>query len=181
MVHAYAKAARVHGARYYTHTPVTATKQRKDGGWDVRTPRGTIHAEMIVNAAGLWAREAGRMAGVHLPVQPMEHHYLITEDIPQMVERMKSGERLPTGIDYEANIYFRRERNGMLLGTYEPHATPWKISGTPMDFGHELLQPQPERIADYLELAFKRSPALAEAGIRTVVNGPFTSVTTATR
>lgn len=174
VVYAYAKAARVHGARYVTHTPVTATTQRKDGSWDVRTPRGTIHAEMIVNAAGLWARESGRMAGVHLPVQPMEHHYLITEDIPQVVERMKSGERLPAGIDYEANIYFRQERNGMLLGTYEPHATPWKVGGTPMDFGHELLQPQLERIADRLELAFERIPALAEAGIRTVVNGPFT-------
>ncbi|MBM4231211.1 MAG: FAD-dependent oxidoreductase [Gammaproteobacteria bacterium] len=174
VVYAYAKAARVHGARYFTHTPVTATLQRADGGWDVETPPGTIHAEIVVNATGLWAREAGRMAGLHLPVQPMEHHYLITEDIPQIVERMGAGERLPAGIDYEANIYFRQERNGMLLGTYEPHASPWKVAGTPMDFGHELLQPQLERIADRLELAFERIPALAEAGIRTVVNGPFT-------
>lgn len=174
VVYAYAKAARVHGAQYFTHTPVMATTQRADGGWDVQTPHGIIHAEMVVNAAGLWAREAGRMSGVHLPVQPMEHHYLITEDIPQVVERMQSGERLPAGIDYEANIYFRQERNGMLLGTYEPRSTPWKVAGTPMDFGHELLQPDLDRIADRLELAFGRIPALAEAGIRTVVNGPFT-------
>ncbi|MFM7067558.1 MAG: FAD-dependent oxidoreductase [Gammaproteobacteria bacterium] len=174
VVYAYAKAARVHGARYFTHTPVTATTQRSDGGWDVDTPRGLIHADIVVNAAGLWAREAGRMAGVHLPVQPMEHHYLITEDIPQVVERMQSGERLPAGIDYEANIYFRQERNGMLLGTYEPRSTPWKVAGTPPDFGHELLQPDLDRIADRLELAFGRIPALADAGIRTVVNGPFT-------
>ncbi len=174
VVYAYAKAARVHGARYFTHTPVTATTQRADGGWDVQTPRGTIHAEMVVNAAGLWAREAGRMAGLHLPVQPMEHHYLITEDIPAIVERMQSGERLPAGIDYEANISFRQERNGMLLGTYEPRSTPWKVAGTPQDFGHELLQPDLDRIADRLELAFGRIPALGEAGIKTVVNGPFT-------
>lgn len=174
VVYAYAKAARALGANYRTKSPVTATRQRKDGTWDVVTPQGTIHAEMIVNAAGLWAREAGRLAGLHLPVQPMEHHYLITEEIPQIAERMQSGERLPAGIDYEANIYFRQERNGMLLGTYEPRSTPWQVAGTPMDFGHELLQPDLDRIADRLDLAFGRIPALGAAGIKTVVNGPFT-------
>lgn len=174
VVYAYAKAARALGADYRTKTPVIATRQRLDGTWDVVTPQGTIHAEMIVNAAGLWAREAGRLAGLHLPVQPMEHHYLITEEIPQIAERMKSGERLPAGIDYEANIYFRQERNGMLLGTYEPRSTPWKVGGTPMDFGHELLQPDLDRIADRLDLAFGRIPALGAAGIKTIVNGPFT-------
>ena len=174
VVYAYAKAARVHGAKFYTHTPVVSTRQRSDGSWDVETPKGNINAEIVVNAAGLWAREAGKMAGVHLPVQPMEHHYLITQDIPQIAERMKSGERLPAGIDYEANIYFRQERNGMLLGTYEPKSTPWKVGGTPPEFGHELLQPDLDRIADRLELAFERIPALGEAGIKTVVNGPFT-------
>jgi len=104
----------------------------------------------------------------------MEHHYLITEDIPQIAERIKSGERLPAGIDYEANIYFRQERNGMLLGTYEPRSTPWKVGGTPMDFGHEMVNPDLDRIADRLELAFGRIPALATSGIKTVVNGLFT-------
>lgn len=172
--YAYAKSARVHGAQYLTHTPVIETRQRKDGSWNVVTAKGTITTEHVVNAAGLWAREAGRMAGVHVPVQPMEHHYLITEEIPEIAERMKSGERLPAGIDYEANIYFRQERTGMLLGTYEPKSTPWKVGGTPMDFGHELLQPDLDRIADRLELAFGRIPALGRAGIKTVVNGPFT-------
>jgi dimethylglycine dehydrogenase len=174
VVYAYAKAARVHGAKYYTHTPVVATRQRHDGSWDVHTPAGVINAEIVVNAAGLWAREAGHMAGVQLPVQPMEHHYLITEEIPEIADRMRSGERLPAGIDYEANIYFRQERNGMLLGTYEPQSTPWKVAGTPMDFGHELLQPDLDRIADRLALAFERIPALGRTGIKTVVNGPFT-------
>ena len=169
---AYAKAAKVHGAKFYTHTPVIETRQKKDGSWDVITAKGNINAEMVVNAAGLWAREAGHMAGVHLPVQPMEHHYLITESIPQIAER--KGERLPAGIDYEANIYFRQEREGMLLGTYEPHATPWKINGTPMDFGHELLPPDLDRIADRLELAFERIPALGQVGIKDMINGPFT-------
>ena len=82
--------------------------------------------------------------------------------------------RLPAGIDYEANIYFRQERQGMLLGTYEPRATPWKVSGTPRDFGHELLPPDLDRIADRLEMSFERIPAIGEAGIKDVINGPFT-------
>ncbi len=173
VTYAYAKAARVHGARFFTHTPVIETRQKKDGSWDVVTQKGTINAEIIVNAAGLWAREAGHMAGLHLPVQPMEHHYLITEDIPEIAAR-DFDVRLPAGIDYEANIYFRQEHNGLLLGTYEPRSTPWKVDGTPMDFGHELLPPDLDRVADRLELAFERIPALATAGIKTTVNGPFT-------
>jgi dimethylglycine dehydrogenase len=169
--YAFAKAARVHGAQYFTHTPATATTQRADGSWDVTTPRGVINAEHIVNCGGLWAREVGHMQGINIPVQPMEHHYLITEAIPEIVA---SETRLPCGIDYEANIYFRQERQGMLLGTYEPRGTPWKVAGTPWDFGHELLQPDLERIADRLELAFDRIPALGEAGIKDAINGPFT-------
>lgn len=175
VTYAYAKAARVLGATFHTHTPVIETRQRKDGSWDVVTEKGTINAEMVVNAAGLWAREVGHLAGIHLPVQPMEHHYLITEEIPAVTEWMKGGGvRLPTGIDYEANIYFRQERNGMLLGTYESRATPWKVGGTPMDFGHELLAPDLDRVADRLELAFGRIPSLGDAGIKNVINGPFT-------
>ncbi len=169
--YAFAKSARVHGAQYFTHTPVTATTQRIDGSWDVTTPKGMINAEHIVNCAGLWAREVGHMQGINLPVQPMEHHYLITDAIPEIVGR---SERLPAGIDYEANIYFRQERQGMLLGTYEPKGTPWKVNGTPWDFGHELLQPDLDRIADRLEMSFERIPAIGEVGIKDVINGPFT-------
>ncbi|MEM9277861.1 MAG: FAD-dependent oxidoreductase [Pseudomonadota bacterium] len=169
--YAFAKSARHHGAQYFTHTPVVETNQRNDGTWDVVTPKGTIHAEHIVNCGGLWAREVGHMHDLQLPVQPMEHHYLLTETIPDVVNHPG---RLPCGIDYEANIYFRQERDGMLLGTYEPKGTPWKVEGTPMDFGHELLNPDLERIADRLELGFERIPALGNAGIRTTINGPFT-------
>ena len=172
VTYAYAKSARVHGASYHTHTPVIETNQRPDGTWDVVTGKGTINAEMIVNAGGLWAREVGHLAGLHLPLQPMEHHYLITERIPEVAER--GEERLPAVIDYEGNIYFRQERDGMLLGTYEPHATPWAIDGTPQDFGHELLEPKLEHIEDRLAHGFERIPALARAGIKNIVNGPFT-------
>ena len=169
--YAFAKAAKVHGAQYFTYCGVTETKQRLNGSWDVTTPEGVINAEIIVNCGGLWAREVGHMQGINLPVQPMEHHYLITEAIPE-IAALK--ERLPCGIDYEANIYFRQERQGMLLGTYEPRGTPWKVDGTPWNFGHELLQPDLERIADRLELGFERIPALANVGIKDAINGPFT-------
>ena len=169
--YAFAKAARHYGGQYYTHTPVVETNQRADGTWDVVTARGTIHAEHVVNCGGLWAREVGRMAGLDLPVQPMEHHYLLTEKIDAVANH---HERLPCGIDYEANIYFRQERQGLLLGTYEPKSTPWMVGGTPMDFGHELLNPDLDRIADRLELAFDRVPSLSQAGIKDVINGPFT-------
>ncbi len=169
--YAFAKAARVHGAQYFTHTPVTATRQRANGSWDVTTPRGSINAEIIVNCGGLWAREVGHMQGVNLPVQPMEHHYLITDRIEAVANHPT---RLPAGIDYEANIYFRQEGQGMLLGTYEPTSTPWKVSGTPWDFGHELLPPDLDRIAERLEMSFERIPAVGQAGIKDMINGPFT-------
>ncbi|MEH6545798.1 MAG: FAD-dependent oxidoreductase, partial [Sneathiella sp.] len=169
--YAFAKSAKVHGAQYFTHTPATATRQRPDGSWDVTTPKGVINAEHIVNCGGLWAREVGHMQGINLPVQPMEHHYLITEDIDAVKNH---GTRLPAGIDYEANIYFRQERQGMLLGTYEPKGTPWKVDGTPWDFGHELLPPDIDRIADRLEMSFDHLPAIGQAGIKNFINGPFT-------
>ena len=173
VTYAFAKSAKVHGAKYYTHSPVIETNQHTNGSWDVVTPNGTINAEMIVNCGGLWAREVGHLSGIDLPVQPMEHHYLITEEIAEIKSR-DSENRLPAGIDYEGNIYFRQEQQGMLLGTYEPVATPWKISGTPDDFGHDLLPPDIDRISDRLNMSFERIPALAEAGIKDVINGPFT-------
>ena len=173
VTYAFAKAAKVHGAKYYNNTVVKDTKQKKDGTWDVITNKGNINAEVVINAGGLWAREVGQMAGINLPVQPMEHHYLITETIPE-IEAMGEGKRLPVGTDFEGNIYFRQEGKGMLLGTYEPKSTPWKVEGTPMDFGHELLEPKLDNIQDRLAVGFKRMPALEKAGIKNIVNGPFT-------
>lgn len=171
VTYAYAKAAKVYGGSYHTHTPVIETNQRTDGSWDVVTENGTINAEHIVNAGGLWAREVGHLSGLNLPVQPMEHHYLITDSIAE-IEAL--DHRLPAGIDYEGNMYFRQEGQGMLLGTYEAVATPWSVKGTPMSFGHELLEPNLDHIADRLAVGFERIPALEKAGIKNIINGPFT-------
>ncbi len=171
VTNAYAKAAQHYGAAVHRRMPVVETKPRADGGWDVATPEGTIHAEFVINAAGLWAREVGRLAGVVLPVQPMEHHYLITETIPEIEAH---GKEIAVTVDYEGNAYTRQEAKGLLLGTYEPNCVPWSVAGTPKDFGHELLPPDLNRVSERLEIAFERMPALARAGIKNVVNGPFT-------
>ena len=172
VTYAFAKAAKVYGGKYFTHTTVKDTKQKKDGTWNVFTDKGNISAEIVINAGGLWAREVGKLAGIDLPVQPMEHHYLITEAIPE-IEAM-GDQRLPIGTDFEGNIYFRQEAKGMLLGTYEPKSTPWKVEGTPLNFGHELLEPKLDNIQDRLAIGFERMPALEKAGIKNIVNGPFT-------
>ena len=173
VTYAFAKSAKVHGAKFYTNTVVKDTKQKKDGTWDVITNQGNINAEIVINAGGLWAREVGHLAGINLPVQPMEHHYLITDSIPE-IEALPEGKRLPVGTDFEGNIYFRQEGKGMLLGTYESKSTPWKVEGTPMDFGHELLEPKLDNIQDRLAIGFERMPALERAGIKNIINGPFT-------
>ena len=83
---AYAKAARDMGAKVHRFTPVVETKQTPDGEWDVITPAGTIHAQFLVNAAGLWAREVAAMAGIKLPLLPVEHHYMVTETISEIAD-----------------------------------------------------------------------------------------------
>jgi len=170
VTNAYAKAARTQGAEVYRFTRVIELAQRRDG-WDVVTDKGTIHTEHVVNAGGLWAREVGRMVGLELPVLAMEHQYIITEEIPEV---KASAKEMLHVIDFEGEIYMRQEGNGMLLGTYERAGVPWSEQDTPWDFTHELLPPDLERIAPSLEVAFRHYPLIERAGIRKVINGPFT-------
>src|ERR1700734_410706 len=170
--HAFAKAARLNGAEVYRHTRVLALTPTGRGSWEVSTDQGTIEAEHVVNAAGLWAREVGRMVGVELPLVPMEHHYLITEDLAELTNAAKE---LPVVVDLDGEMYMRQERRGVLLGVYETPATPWAVEGTPWDYGDsELLPPDLDRLTAALEKGFQRFPTLAAAGIRKLVNGPFT-------
>ncbi len=172
---AYASCARQAGAEIYQHTWVSDLRQRPDGTWDVITEGGEIHAEHIVNAGGLWAREVGRMIGLELPVLAMEHMYLITEDMAEVAEyNAATGRDLPMGMDFDGELYIRQEGGGMLLGTYEQACVPWSPRQTPWTFDQQLLTPDLDRIAPSLEVAFKHYPALASAGIKKVINGPFT-------
>jgi dimethylglycine dehydrogenase len=173
--HAYAKSARIGGAEIYQGTRVVEIIPRGDGSWNVVTDKGTIHAEHVVNCGGLWAREVGRMVGLELPVLAMEHMYLVTEEIPEVVAYNKErGHELPHIIDFKSEIYMRQERSGLVLGTYEQDCRPWQPQNTPWDFGRELLQPDLDRIEPNLTLGYKHFPVLAKAGVKKVINGPFT-------
>src|SRR2546430_3747481 len=152
-------------------TRVLSLGQRRDGTWDVVTDKGTVHAEHVVNCAGLWAREVGHMVGIELPVLAMEHHYLLTEDIPELAGRDRE---IVNTTDYAGEIYLRQERAGVLIGTYEPHGIVWSPVRTPDEFSMQLLPEDFERLAPYFEVGFRHFPALARVGIRKAVNGPFT-------
>jgi len=171
VTNAYAQSAIHHGAEIHRHNPVHDLTQRPDGAWDIHTENGTITAEVVINAAGLWARELGRMVGIELPLLPMEHQYVITEELAEIAD---FGAEMAVTIDYEGNLYTRQEGNSLLLGTYEDAGKPWAVDTTPLDFGMRLLTPDLDRFVDRLEVAQERMPVLAEAGIARVVNGPFT-------
>ena len=172
--HAYAKAARMGGAEIVLHTRVTALDQRADGTWDVTTDKGVIHAEHVVNAAGLWAREVAAMAGVYAPLHPMEHQYLVTEEIPQIAEIIDGGGEHPHVMDPAGESYLRQEGRGLCIGFYEQPCRPWAVDGTPWDFGHELLPDDFDKIGDSVEFAYRRFPVLERAGVKSVIHGPFT-------
>ncbi|MDH3451305.1 MAG: FAD-dependent oxidoreductase, partial [Gammaproteobacteria bacterium] len=117
------------------------------------------------------AREVGEMAGVYLPLQPMEHQYLVTDDIAEVYKR---GAELPHVMDPAGESYLRQEGRGLVIGFYEQACEPWAIDGTSWDFGHQLLTDDLQRIGDSLEFAYRRYPVLETAQIKRVINGPFT-------
>jgi dimethylglycine dehydrogenase len=173
--HAYAKAARVNGAEIYRHTKVEELVQTPDGTWDVTTDKGTIRAEHVVNAGGLWARECGRMVGLELPILAMEHMYLLTEDMPEVLEFNEDRQ----GTDRRASTSAARSTPARSAPACcsAPTSRPAALvaeGNTPWDFGHELLAPDLDRIAPSLEVGFEHFPALENAGIKQVINGPFT-------
>lgn len=168
---AYAAAARIQGADLVLHNRVTGLRTRADGRWELTTERGVVIADNVVNAGGLWAKQVGRMVGVDLPVTPMEHHYLVTEDIPEIAAlRSEMG----TVVDLDGFTYMRQERNGVLLGVYERQPKHWNMEGAPWDYGAELLPEDIDRISPELLKGFARYPCLARTGIKKWVNGAFT-------
>ncbi|MEM1040118.1 MAG: FAD-dependent oxidoreductase [Pseudomonadota bacterium] len=173
---AYAKSAKIGGATIELQCKVESLEwDHAKSVWNITTNKGTMTAEHVVNAGGLWARELGRMVGLELPVLAMEHHYLLTEAMPEVAAINEStGKEVIHAIDFSGEIYIRQERDGMLLGTYEQAATPWSPKDTPWDFGQELLNPDLDRISPSLEVGFQHFPAFENAGIRRIVNGPFT-------
>lgn len=187
VTHAYAICARNNGAEIYRNSwarsitrPEGSDRFRVEvydttgtaGGDGEMT--GTIDCDHVVNAGGLWAREVGRMVGLELPLLAMEHMYLLTEDIPLLADYNAEHGELLHCIDFGGEIYMRQEGGGLLLGTYERNGKPWSPRQTDWAFGMKLLDPDLDRIAESLDVGFKHFPVFAEAGIKQVVNGPFT-------
>ncbi len=169
VANAYAAGARMRGVKIYRQCPVTATTAQP-GGWLVETPQGSIFAEYVVNCAGLWGREVGRMAGLNLPLMPLEHQYFVTENIPE-IEAL--DHEIPLIHDNDGEYYMRQEGKGLLVGAYESDGRHWAVDGTPENFGHDLLPDDLERIVDNVARAMHRMPCLETAGIKRVVNGPM--------
>lgn len=169
-VHAYAGAAKKRGAEVIEHNRVLELNQTLEG-WEVVTEKGTVSCEHVVNAAGLWAKQVGRMAGVELPVSPLNHHYLISDTIPQLEEL---DFEVPMTVDLEGFTYLRQDQKGVLLGIYEINHQHWMMDGAPWEYGFELQQEDPDRIENELTLGFERYPCLQEVGVKTWVNGAFT-------
>lgn len=169
VTNALAGLARERGVRIERRTRVTALRPRRGGGWDVETDRGELEAGIVVNAAGMWARQVGRMAGVELPIVPLSHHYLVTDAVPELAGLPRE---IPVIRDPERSFYLRAEGEGLLVGPFEPEAAAWAVDGVPWDFEQRLLPEDLPRIEGVLELAAERAPALRTAGIRRIVNGP---------
>jgi len=163
---ALAAGAKVRGAQFLTHTRAQAITLKDGRVQQVVTDRGAIRTEIVVNAAGQWAGEIGRMVGVDLPIIPMAHLYLITKPI----EGVRPD--LPTMRDPDLLVYFREEVGGLISGGYERQPAPWGLDGIPADFNNKVLPPDWERFTPLMENAIRRVPALETAEIVTLLNGP---------
>lgn len=170
VTNAYAAGARQNGAEIIRFCPVTGTEQQPDGTWIVRTAKGDIATEWVVNAAGLWGREVAALAGIKLPLQPTEHQYFVTETIAEIAGMDR---RLPSVADRDGEYYLRQEGKGLLVGAYEKDLRFWAEDGTPQGFGHELFADDLERIEENMLRAIARVPAVGEAGVKRVINGPM--------
>ncbi len=170
LTQAYARAARQRGAVVKQDWKVTALSPTPAGAWIVKGPKGEIRADMIINAAGLYADEVARMTGARLPMINMRHHYLLTEPI----ESVGAIENEPPVFrDVDAGVYGRREGGGILFGIYEQDCRDFGADGMPESFISQLFDPDFDRLEPELEHVFDAIPCIAENGIKSSVHGPF--------
>ena len=165
---AFARGATSRGAEILRKAPVTGMQH--DGQcWRLETPKGEVRAEIVVNAAGQWARQLGRLVGLELPIIPIEHHYLITDPVPEVAALERE---LPVLRDPASSFYIRGEQDSLLVGPFEPDTVPWAMDGVPEDFHSSLLSPELERLEGVLQGVAERVPIFGDLGIRSIVNGP---------
>jgi len=163
---AIAKGARMGGVQIFEETAVTGITTENQRVTGVITDKGEIQAEYVVNCAGMWAGEIGKLVGVNIPLQPTEHYYLITEAIEGI------DSKLPVLVDLDKYAYYREEVGGVLFGLFEPVSAPWALDGVPKNFTFGEINPDWDRMMPYLEDAMKRIPALENAGVHKFFCGP---------
>lgn len=167
---AMAGGAKAKGVQINRRTRVTALQKKPDGGWVIESDKGSIECDILVNAAGMWAPRIGEMAGVTLPIAPLEHQMIVTEAIEALAEL---PQELPVIRDPDWSFYVRQEVDSLLVGPFEKQTKSWSVDeGVPWDFEAKLLEPELDRIQDELVRAGERMPVVAEAGIQRFVNGP---------
>jgi len=166
LTRALAAGARARGATILARTRVTGISAAGGRVTDVETERGPIRCEFVVNAAGMFAPEIGGMVGVTVPIIPMAHQYLITEAVEGVEPE------LPQLRDPDNLVYFRPEVRGLVMGGYERNPAPWSLDGIPGDFNGKLLPPDWPRFEEISGGAVRRVPAMADVGVRQMINGP---------
>ncbi len=163
---ALAKGARMAGAKLVEDCPVERVELRGARVHAVVTPHGRVECEVLVNCCGQWAREFGQLAGVNVPLVPVQHQFLVTEPIAGCPRD------LPTLRDPDRLTYYKEEVGGLVMGGYEPDPVPWAIDGIPPGFHFTLLDSDWDHFEELMTLALPRVPALEHAGVRSLVNGP---------
>lgn len=166
---AMAKGARQRGVKIFERTAVTAMRRegRRVTGvdWASGEDTGTIDCEVVVNCAGMWARDVGKMAGVNVPLHACEHFYIVSESIAGLG-------KLPVLRVPDECTYYKEDAGKLMIGAFEPKAKPWGMNGIPADFEFDQLPDDFDQFAPILEMAIKRIPALESTGITTFFNGP---------
>jgi 4-methylaminobutanoate oxidase (formaldehyde-forming) len=166
LTNALATGAKQRGARIFTDTNVEKINLKNGCIHDVVTDKGTIETEIVVNAAGQWGGEVGKMVGLNLPIVPMAHLYIITKPIKGM------GHDFPTLRDPDLLVYWREEVGGLVTGGYERKPEPFGLNGIPRNFKYQLLPPDWERFTPLMENSIKRVPAVETAEVVQLLNGP---------
>ena len=163
---AMAKGARSRGCRIHENTLVTGFTFDKRRVTGVKTDKGDIRCDVVVNCTGMWGWQVGRMLGVNVPLVPFQHQFLVTD----VIEGLPPD--LPTIRDKDNLLYYKEEVGGLVMGGYERNGIPWAVDGVANDFTSQLLDPDFDHFESLSEPAMERTPCLMEAGISRLVNGP---------
>ncbi|CAK7259602.1 MULTISPECIES: FAD-dependent oxidoreductase [unclassified Shinella] len=161
-----ARGARMHGATIVENVRVTGFDIEDGRIRRVRTTRGDIACEKVVNCAGQWARQVGAMAGINVPLQPVKHQYIITETVPGLATDA------PTIRDPDRRTYFKEEVGGLVMGGYEPNPQPWTTGDVPDEWAYRLFDDDFDHFEQHMVEAIARVPALEKVGVKQMINGP---------